>query len=155
VQGPDGSEKLIWMGSYGIGVGRLLASIAELHHDDAGLVWPVSVAPYPVHLVALAGGEEAAEALDATLRGSNLEPLFDDRAESAGVKFADADLVGLPLRLTVSRRSLQRGGAELKERREGEGVIVGLEEAAGRVREAVDRLHAEIRRGVVVMPYRA
>jgi prolyl-tRNA synthetase len=155
VQGPDGSEKLIWMGSYGIGVGRLLACVAELHHDEAGLVWPASVAPYPVHLVALAGGEEAAEALDGSLRGLNLEPLFDDRAESAGVKFADADLIGLPLRLTVSRRSLRRGGAELKERREGEGVIIGLEQAAGRVREAIDRLNLEIQRGVVVMPYRA
>jgi prolyl-tRNA synthetase len=155
VQGPDGGEKPIWMGSYGIGVGRLLACIAERHRDDAGLIWPVSVAPYPVHLVALAGGEEAAEALDGSLRGSNLEPLFDDRAESAGVKFADADLIGLPLRLTVSRRSLQHGGAELKERRKSEAVIVGLEEAPGRVREAVDRLDAEIRREVVPVPYRA
>jgi prolyl-tRNA synthetase len=154
VQGPDGADRLIWMGSYGIGVGRLLACIAEFHHDDAGLIWPVSVAPYPVHLVALAGGEEAAERLGSSLCEVGMEPLFDDRAESAGVKFADADLIGLPLRLTVSRRSLERGGAELKTRRAREGTIVALEEAAGRVREAVEGLETEIRRGVVQVPYR-
>jgi prolyl-tRNA synthetase len=120
----DGVEKPVVMGSYGIGVGRLLACVAEEHHDDAGLCWPVSVAPYPLHLVALAGKSEEvaakAEALYQQLVEAGLEPLYDDRPESPGVKFNDADLIGCPLRLTVSERSLKAGGVEVKVRKTGE-----------------------------------
>jgi prolyl-tRNA synthetase len=109
----DGQTRLIVMGSYGIGSGRLLACIAEQHHDELGLRWPVTVTPYPVHVVLLAGKKESpsqtsqdtqviAEQLVERLSQSGLEPLYDDRDESPGVKFNDADLIGLPIRLTVS-----------------------------------------------------
>jgi prolyl-tRNA synthetase len=122
----DGKPKSVIMGSYGIGVGRLLACIAEEHNDKHGLMWPVEVAPYQVHLVALRGGEETAESLYNQLQEAGLEVLFDDRNESPGVKFNDADLIGLPLRITISKRSLESGGAEVKRRREQERQMVAL-----------------------------
>ncbi|MGD0708234.1 MAG: proline--tRNA ligase [Anaerolineaceae bacterium] len=127
----DGQSKPVVMGSYGIGVGRLLACIAEEHHDEKGLIWPESIAPYPVHLVALAGKNpqvgKAADGIYQRLCQARVEPLYDDRVESPGVKFADADLIGLPLRLTVSERSLKAGGVEFKHRVGGEPWIVPLE----------------------------
>ena len=127
----DGSSKPVIMGSYGIGVGRLLACIAEEHHDEHGLIWPRSVSSYPLHLVALSAKStevaEKAEALYEQLCKSGIEPLYDDRAESPGVKFADADLIGLPLRLTISERSLKAGGVELKLRGQNETRIKSLE----------------------------
>ncbi len=106
------------------GLGRLLACVAEEHHDEHGLCWPVSVAPYPLHLVALAGKSEEvaakAETLYQQLVDAGLEPLYDDRPESPGVKFNDADLIGCPLRLTLSERSLKAGGVEVKVRKTGE-----------------------------------
>lgn len=126
----DGSSKPVIMGSYGIGVGRLLACIAEECHDDRGLIWPRSVAPYPVHLVALSAKSaevaEKAETLYEQLCQAGIEPLYDDRPESPGVKFADADLIGLPLRLTISERSLSAGGVELKRRDASETRIVPI-----------------------------
>lgn len=115
----DGVQRPIVMGSYGIGVGRLLACIAEHYHDERGLCWPIAVAPYQVALVALAKQDTtraAAEELYAELQRAGIEVLYDDRDVSAGVKFADADLRGLPLRLTVSERSLAQGGVEVKRR---------------------------------------
>ncbi|HZY41100.1 MAG TPA: His/Gly/Thr/Pro-type tRNA ligase C-terminal domain-containing protein, partial [Anaerolineae bacterium] len=88
----DGTQQPIVMGSYGIGSGRLLACVAEEHHDDKGLIWPISVAPYQVHLVAL-GEAETADRVYNTLLKAGLEVLYDDRSESPGVKFADADLI--------------------------------------------------------------
>jgi prolyl-tRNA synthetase len=134
----DGKSKPVIMGSYGIGVGRLLACIAEEHHDERGLIWPVSVAPYHVHLVALAGGvgqvEETANRLYEELRAAGVEVLYDDREESPGVKFMDADLIGLPLRLTVGERSLAQGGVEMKRRDSKESAIVTAEEVVARVK---------------------
>lgn len=124
----DGNSKPVIMGSYGIGVGRLLACVAEEHHDEHGLIWPVSIAPYPVHLVVLPGKEldttSIAERIDAELTAAGYEPLVDDRMESAGVKFNDADLIGLPLRITVSERALKQSGVEFKSRYSGESWIV-------------------------------
>lgn len=114
----------IVMGSYGIGVTRLLACLAEHHQDAVGLVWPVSVAPYQVHLVALRGGAETAVTLYQNLQQAGVDVLFDDRDARPGVKFNDADLIGLPLRLTVSQRSLAAGGAEVKMRAGGETAVV-------------------------------
>jgi len=115
----EGRERPIVMGSYGIGVGRLMAAVIETHHDEHGIVWPPALAPFDVHLLTL-GTDEAvqtrAEAVYAQLREAGLEVLYDDREESAGVKFADADLIGCPVRVTVSRRSLKAGGVELKAR---------------------------------------
>jgi prolyl-tRNA synthetase len=119
----NGCSQPVIMGSYGIGLGRLLACVAEAHHDDHGLIWPAAIAPYPVHLVLLPGREVDTSALAATLEqdliAAGLEPLLDDREESAGVKFNDADLIGLPLRLTVSERAFKQGGVELKDRATG------------------------------------
>jgi len=141
----NGQSHPVMMGSYGIGVGRLLACIAEEHHDDYGLCWPVSVAPYPVHLVSLAGrnplvGQTAGQ-LYSDLIAAGLEPLFDDREESAGVKFMDADLIGLPLRLTVSERALKQGGVEMKRRDQTERTIIPLEDAILKARSVIETLN--------------
>lgn len=142
----DGLLKPVIMGSYGIGVGRLLACVAEEHHDEKGLIWPVSVAPYPIHLVALAGKSEditeKAETLYQMLCAAGLEPLYDDREESPGVKFMDADLIGLPLRLTLSDRSLQKGGVELKPRNSEVVSCCQLEQAAAMAEEMLEDLGA-------------
>ncbi len=122
----NGRPQPIVMGSYGLGVTRTLACLAEEHRDEYGLVWPVSVAPYHVHLVALRGGEAEADSLYTQLRAAGVEVLYDDRNEAPGVKFNDADLIGLPLRLTMSKRSLKNGGVEAKLRRETERQIVPL-----------------------------
>ena len=117
----------IVMGSYGIGVTRLLACLAEHYQDAAGLVWPVAIAPYQVHLLALRGGEETAVTLYQNLQQAGVEVLFDDRDARPGVKFNDADLIGLPLRLTVSQRSLGAGGVEVQARAGGETAVVPLD----------------------------
>jgi prolyl-tRNA synthetase len=129
------------MGSYGIGVGRLLATVAETHHDDQGLVWPASIAPFHVHLVLLAKkapqAVEVADRLYDELWAAGIEVLYDDREEpSPGVKFNDADLIGLPLRITVSARSLEQGGVEHKRRSGAERQIVPLAGLVTTIRRA-------------------
>jgi prolyl-tRNA synthetase len=140
----NGQSHPVVMGSYGIGVGRLLACLAEEHHDEHGLCWPVSVAPYPVHVVLLAGksgvAEPAAEQLAADLSAAGLEPLFDDRPDSAGVKFMDADLLGMPLRITVAERGLKQGCFEFKLRKTGEVSLVPVTEAVQRCTELLKTL---------------
>jgi prolyl-tRNA synthetase len=131
----EGKSQPIVMGSYGIGSGRLLACIAEEHHDMYGLIWPVTVAPYQVQLVLLPSKAEqeshgivsAAEGLYQALHNANIEVLFDDRSESPGIKFNDADLIGNPIRLTVSERSLKNGGVEFKRRDNPEKSIIPIE----------------------------
>lgn len=121
----SGERHPLVMGSYGIGVGRLLACAAEAHHDDRGLTLPAAIAPVGVHVVVLgAEGETAAAALVAELEQRDLSVILDDRDVSAGVKFADADLIGAPLRVTVSKRSLAAGGVEVQARSGGEKSIV-------------------------------
>lgn len=149
----DGKEQPIVMGSYGIGTGRLLASVAEEHRDEEGLIWPISVSPYEIHLVALRGGEEAAEALYGVLTDRGREVLYDDRDESPGVKFADGDLIGVPIRLTLSERSLEAGGVEVKRRDSEETEIVPIEECPKRLDTLVAELEAEIAERVVEMPF--
>jgi prolyl-tRNA synthetase len=127
----NGESQPIVMGSYGIGVGRLMAAIVETHHDKDGMVWPETVAPYQIHLVALGPNPdvmEKAEALYSSLKTAGYEVLYDDRDERAGVKFVDADLIGVPLRLTVSKRSLADQGVEAKERSADERIIIPLSE---------------------------
>jgi len=151
----DGEERPIWMGSYGIGLGRLLACAAEQHRDDRGLALPVSIAPYHVTLVSLAREDEAhaaAERLFDELVAAGIEVLFDDRRElSAGVKLNDADLRGMPLRVIVGERSLEAGGVELSPRRspEGEGKpprrIVPLDEIADVLRAEIEGLFGSLR----------
>lgn len=145
----DGTAQPIVMGSYGVGVGRLLACIAEEHHDEQGLIWPITVAPYPVHLVLLNSKDGSAEAtgekLYQELVEAGLEPLYDDRDERAGVKFNDADLIGIPLRVTVSGRSLQNGGFEFKRRDRDERWIVPLAEGVAAIKDEVRQLEQEIK----------
>jgi len=137
----QGESHPIIMGSYGIGVGRLLGCIAEEHHDERGLCLPPAVAPYPIHLVLLSGktgvADAAASELADALTAAGLEPLFDDRNEYAGVKFADADLIGLPLRINISERSLKQGSVEFKPRAGGEVFLVPLENAVEAARAMV------------------
>jgi prolyl-tRNA synthetase len=144
----DGKAQPIIMGSYGIGVGRLLACVAEEYHDEYGLIWPITIAPYPVHLVLLpskdGSAEQAAEQLYQALHEEGIEPLFDDRDERAGVKFNDADLIGLPLRVTVSARALQNGGFEFKRRDQEERWIVPQDQAVQVIKEIIKTLHQEI-----------
>jgi prolyl-tRNA synthetase len=123
----DGAIQPMVMGCYGLGITRLLACVLEQHHDDAGIIWPTSIAPYAYSLLAAgndAAAREAAEALYAALGAESA--LYDDRELSAGAKFNDADLLGMPVRITVSARSLAAGGAELRVRRNGETRIVAL-----------------------------
>jgi prolyl-tRNA synthetase len=139
---PDGTAKPIVMGSYGIGVGRLLACIAEEHHDERGLRLPVAIAPYPVHLTVLRGSDsvagEVAERVYGSLEAAGIGVLYDDRGERPGVQFADADLIGLPIRLTVSERSLKAGGVELKRRDADQARIVDEEDLVLEVRGELD-----------------
>jgi prolyl-tRNA synthetase len=143
----DGERKPVVMGSYGIGVGRLLACIAEEHRDKDGLIWPVSVAPYHVHLVAAEAGEKA-DGLYEELRSSGVEVLYDDRRESLGAKFKDADLIGIPLRLTLTPRSLQRGGVEIKARGEAESHVVPIDDVVEVVRSRLADLERIIESAV-------
>lgn len=133
----DGTSRPVLLGGAALDLGRLLACLAELHHDDQGLIWPLAAAPYALHLVALPGDEAvtaAAERLYEELRAAGVAVLYDDREESPGVKFMDADLIGLPLRLTVGRRGLQQGNVELKHRDRDERIAVPLADAVARVR---------------------
>ena len=136
----NGVEQPIIMGSYGIGTGRMLACVAQEHSDDFGLDLPVSVAPWHVMLVSLArkgATREKAEALYQSLLDAGVEVLYDDRSVSPGVKFADADLRGMPFRMTISERSIRRGGVEFGRRRSRNMEIVPLSEAPARARQVV------------------
>jgi prolyl-tRNA synthetase len=132
----EGKSHPMVMGCYGIGVGRLLAAVVEANHDDRGIIWPAELTPFDVHLVALnverPEVRDAAERLFAGLQAAGLRVLYDDREETAGVKFNDADLLGMPWRLTVSPRTLERDAVELKRRTEKEFESVPLAEAVQR-----------------------
>ena len=127
-----GKEKLVIMGCYGIGLGRLMGTIVETLSDDKGIIWPENVAPFKVHLLALGESKEVkkeAEKLYTNLNKKNIEVLFDDREDlSAGEKFADADLLGIPFRVVVSERSLKEEGFEIKKRNEEKGKVVSSDE---------------------------
>jgi len=135
----EGKSRPIVMGSYGIGLGRLLAAIVEKSHDDKGIIWPLSAAPCQVHLCALSldkpGVLTAAEKVYRDLQKKGIEVLFDDRDESPGVKFNDADLLGIPLRLTLSPRTLQSHSVEAKWRTQKEVQLLPLEDLAVRVKK--------------------
>ncbi|MEM2126155.1 MAG: proline--tRNA ligase, partial [Candidatus Methanosuratincola sp.] len=119
----DGSEKFLVMGCYGIGVGRLMAAIVEAHHDEKGIIWPEEIAPFQIALLVLntdrSEQTELADRLYALLCAAGFEVLYDDRSESAGVKFNDADLIGIPYRLVIGSRSITNKTIELRRRRDG------------------------------------
>ncbi len=127
-----GEEKLVIMGSYGIGLSRLMGTVVEVLSDDKGIIWPESIAPFKIHLLSLGEKEEVKKQADKiydALVQADAEVLFDDRKDmSAGEKFADADLLGMPYRAVVSERSIKEGGIELKKRTEEKGKIVSLDE---------------------------
>ena len=139
--GADGVERPIIMGCYGIGVDRLIAAVVEQNHDDRGIIWPKSIAPLEVHLVALGMDDPAlaafAEDTYHALLSAGREVLFDDRQETPGVKFNDADLIGLPLRVTVSPRTMREDQVELKPRTAKEFQLVPREDLLQRVDEAL------------------
>jgi prolyl-tRNA synthetase len=140
----EGQKRPLVMGCYGIGTGRLMACVVEQCHDERGIVWPPSITPYDVHLVALGtevGITDTAESLYQMLHRQNCQILYDDRDESAGVKFNDADLIGIPLRLTVGSRSLKAGAVEIKRRTATESETVpltGIEKRVGQLLRARD-----------------
>lgn len=146
----EGQQLPVVMGSYGIGVGRMLACIAEEHHDDRGLALPIGVAPYEVALISVGHDQPVTQLAEATYRqleDAGVEVLFDDRDASPGVKFADADLRGIPLRVTISPRSLKAEGAEFK-RRIGEPRTVSRGSILAEVLEELDALRREEREWV-------
>jgi prolyl-tRNA synthetase len=130
----DGEEKPLVMGSYGIGPARTMAAIVEQHHDDNGITWPQSVAPYDVHIVVLAGMESHADEAAAALDQAGFDVLLDDRDARAGEKFADADLIGCPFRVTVGRKAAEDGTVDLRERAKGEDDAVELRDLVSAVR---------------------
>jgi prolyl-tRNA synthetase len=135
----DGERKPVVMGSYGIGIGRLLACVAEEHHDEHGLIWPKAIAPFDVHVVALAskGGFNAlheAECVVDRMEENGFSVLFDDRLDSPGVMFNDADLIGVPVRLTVSERAARQGGVEVRRRDHDDREIIPQSNIVGWLR---------------------
>jgi prolyl-tRNA synthetase len=115
----DGREKPLIMGSYGIGLARTMAAIVEQSHDENGIIWPASIAPYDVHVVVVKGAEEIGEQAAAALEAAGLEVLLDDRDLRPGEKFADADLIGIPIRITAGKKSLEDGAVDVKDRATG------------------------------------
>ena len=137
VSGPDGTNVIPEMGSYGIGVSRLVGAIIEASHDDNGIVWPETVAPWKVGLVTMRGDDEATVAagdrIYATLQGAGVEVLYDDRDERGGVKLGSMDLIGLPWQLILGPRGLANGLVELKNRRTGEKQELSIDDAISRL----------------------
>jgi len=137
VAGPDGEQRPVHMGSYGISVSRLVGAVIEASHDDAGIVWPEPVAPFKLGLIDLKPSDadcaRTCDGLYAKLRANGVEVLYDDRDERPGAKFADMDLVGLPWQLIVGPRGLAAGTAELKRRSTGERHELSFESALGRL----------------------
>lgn len=140
VMGPDGKQHIPEMGSYGIGVSRLVGAIVEASHDDKGIVWPDAVAPFDVGLLNLKVRDDKAVALADSvyqaLQAQGLDALYDDRDERTGVKFADMDLIGLPWQLVVGNNSLQTGNFELRRRKTGETFDVSLEQAIAMMKKS-------------------
>ena len=135
------------MGCYGIGVGRLAAAVCEAHHDDYGPVWPISIAPWQVHICAVRADDEevknTADALYQTLESSGVEVMYDDRKVSAGVMFSDADLLGLPIRVVVSPRNLKDGCIELSTRDKSVNVKVSAADAVDEIQKLIKELEAK------------
>jgi prolyl-tRNA synthetase len=119
------------MGSYGIGPARIMAAAIEQHHDESGIAWPRTIAPYDVHVLALPGVEEQAEEAAAALDRAGQAVLVDDREQRAGEKFADADLIGIPVRVTVGKKTLEDGAVDVRDRASGEERRVPIADVAG------------------------
>jgi len=153
----NGKAQSVVMGSYGIGVGRLLACVAEEHNDEAGLRWPITIAPFEVHIVSLAKGDSdastVAQKLYDELVGRDVDVLLDDRRENPGVKFKDADLIGCPVRVTVGDRGLKKGIVEVKRRDAEDPEEVLVDQAVEQISATLAALHEAIQQTVVEVPY--
>jgi len=148
-----GRMQPVAIGVHMLDLGCLLAATAEQHHDEHGLTLPPAAAPFSVHLVGMPGAEAEADTLVATLEAAGIPCLYDDRGESAGVKFTDADLIGLPLRITLGKRSLQAGGAEFKRRDQADKVIVPLGSVVEAVRAALAGSQEDVMDQLEELPY--
>ena len=139
---PEGISRPIVMGCYGIGLGRILAAAIEQSHDDKGIIWPLPIAPYQIYLCPLHPENpeitDTAEKLCAELETQGFEVLFDDRNESPGVKFNDADLIGIPIRVTISPRTLENDSVEIKRRSEKKSQLVPLGEAVSKLKKLIE-----------------
>src|SRR5262249_41287542 len=137
----EGKSQLVVMGCYGIGVTRMAAAWIEQNHDDKGIVWSPQIAPFDGHLIGLNLEDPAisaqAERIYEQLCQAGFQVLFDDRMARAGEKFSDADLIGIPARLTVSKRSLEQGKVEFKLRQAAKAELLSIEEAQTRIREGL------------------
>ena len=137
----DGKEKTMIMGCYGIGIGRTVAACIEQNFDQNGMIWPMPLAPYTVIVTPVNINEsdvmKAAEDIYAELQASGVEVILDDRDERAGVKFKDADLIGIPLRIVVGPKNLKQGQVELKMRRTGESRLYATQDIVSEVRKII------------------
>ncbi|HLN87592.1 MAG TPA: His/Gly/Thr/Pro-type tRNA ligase C-terminal domain-containing protein, partial [Candidatus Limnocylindrales bacterium] len=139
----EGHERPIEMGCYGIGISRLVAAAIEQNHDDNGIIWPFSIAPFHVLLLPINYNEQklrdAAEQLYHELQKQQVEVLLDDRDERAGVKFKDADLIGIPLRATIGAKGLEKGIVELRRRRDGKTDEIPLADAVQQIKSIINQ----------------
>ena len=138
-----GKEKMVVMGCYGIGISRTVAAIIEQNYDEEGIIWPMEVSPYQVHILSLNTSDQKtvdqANRLYEELTGEGIEVIFDDRDERAGVKFKDADLLGIPLRLTVSSKRAAEGKVEIRCRWDRKEFVVAVGEMLKKVKELIKR----------------
>ena len=148
-QDETGVQKPVIMGCYGIGVGRLLACLCEEYNDEKGLCLPITVAPYQVHLVSLLKDNAVGEKIYKELVDAGIEVLYDDRKETAGVKFADADLIGLPIRITLGNRSYKEGKVEVKYRRSGEETSYLIEGLVDEIKAEIEKEEKKINDNIV------
>ena len=124
----DGHKKFVFTGAYGIGISRLMGTIVEVFHDEAGIIWPEEVAPFKYHLICVGNVSKEADSIYQDLQEAGIKVLYDDREKSAGEKFADSDLIGIPNRIVVSAKTLGEKSVELKERKSGKIALVKLDE---------------------------
>ena len=147
-QKKDGSFEDVIMGCYGIGVGRLCASVCEVRHDDYGPIWPMTIAPWQVHLCAMRADKpevrEAADKLYEDLKKAGVEVIYDDRPVSAGVMFSDADLLGVPVRVIVSPKTLGRGAVEISARDKSFRQDANVDTAVAEIKGIVDKMLADL-----------
>lgn len=145
----DGKKKLMYMGAYGIGIGRAIAATVEIHHDQDGIIWPITIAPFQVHLITLGEEKEIikkSERLYNKLEENNIEVIWDKREDvSAGIKFSDSDLIGIPIRIVVSKRSFENGGYEIKRRDKSNSDIISEENALKDVQALIKKMKEELK----------
>jgi prolyl-tRNA synthetase len=125
----DGKEKTMWMGAYGIGIDRAMATLVEIHHDDKGIIWPNQVAPFNVHLITIENNKKVKTQADRVynaLQKKGIEVLYDDRDSTPGTKFVDSDILGIPLRMVVSEKTLKKNSVEFKQRNEKEIKLIKI-----------------------------